>query len=442
MRDARVRVLYAILTVSQCRTLPLERDTLTDVGQNMANVKIHHYRILTAMETAAILSHADAPPEVEFSEDVFVDFGPDPYFPFQRTGLERVDGDTKEALRDGVKRFAPRAPGVYGMIDALGRLVYVGKSKLLRNRLLSYFLPNNEEDKAGRIAATSSAIVWEAQPSEFAALLREQYLIRHFQPRFNVQGLPKRQQPIFLCLGRPPAEQLYTTRQPDANATLQIGPLFGATRAARSLEVLNRIFKLRDCGTKQKCSFTDQLQLFDIELRPGCIRLEIESCLGPCISACSKDAYRQAVSQAKDFLLGLNASPIEILEDQMAKAADRQHFEQAAVLREDVKAVKWLSRRAVELKKARDRYTFVYQVKGTDCGRRPGQPSDKFDIWYLIRRGTLEGAVAAPSTESEKRSLRRRLSRWLDAELACAGDIAPRPETLALISSWFRNHRS
>lgn len=394
------------------------------------------------METAAVFSDDTGRSEVEFSDDVFVDFGPDPYFPFRRTGLQRVDGETKEQLRDGVKRFAPRAPGVYGMIDAVGRLVYVGKSKLLRNRLLSYFLPNNEEDKAGRIAATSSAIVWETQPSEFAALLREQYLIRHFRPRFNVQGLPKRQQPIFLCLGRPPAEQLYTSRQPDANATLQIGPLFGATRAARSLEVLNRIFKLRDCGTKQKCSFTDQLQLFDIELRPGCIRLEIESCLGPCISACSKDDYRAAVENAREFLLGLSSTPIDILEDQMSKAAQRHHFERAAVLREDIKAVKWLSRRATELKKARDRYTFVYQVKGTDCGTRPGQSSDKFDIWYLIRRGTLEGAVAAPSTESEKRALRRRLSRWLRAELACAGDIAPRPETLALISSWFRNNRS
>lgn len=379
--------------------------------------------------------------EVDFSDDVFTDFGIDPYFPYPRTGLCRIDGASKEELRDRVKQFVPRAPGVYGMIDALGRLVYVGKSKLLRNRLLSYFLPNQEEDKAGRIAASASAIVWEPQPSEFAALLREQYLIRHFQPRFNVQGLPKRQQAIFVCLGRPPADQLYTSRKPEADCLVQIGPLFGASRSGRAIEVLNRIFRLRDCGTKQKCSFTEQMQLFDIDLRPGCIRLEIQSCLGPCISACSQSAYQAAVHRARDFLNGADNSPVEHLEASMKSAALQHHFEQAAVLREDITAVKWLSRRVSEIKKARDNYTFVYSVKGTDCGKYPGRLSDRYDVWYLIRRGVLEGAVAAPSDEAAKRSLRRTLTQWLDEDAKCGGAHSPRPETLALISSWFRNNR-
>src|SRR5690606_25603617 len=114
------------------------------------------------------------------------------------------------ALRADVRRYVPRVPGVYGMLDTLGRLIYVGKSKCLRNRLLSYFLPNNEEDKAGRIVQSTCAIVWEYQPSDFAALLREQNLIRVFQPRYNVQGIPRRQQPIYVCLGHAPAEQFYT----------------------------------------------------------------------------------------------------------------------------------------------------------------------------------------------------------------------------------------
>ncbi|GAB5402373.1 MAG: UvrB/UvrC motif-containing protein [Aureliella sp.] len=379
--------------------------------------------------------------EVDFSDDIFTDFGVDPYFPYPRTGLCRVDGDSKESLRDRVKQFVPRAPGVYGMVDALGRLVYVGKSKMLRNRLLSYFLPNNEEDKSGRIAASSSAIVWEPQPSEFAALLREQYLIRNFQPRFNVQGLPRRQQPIFICLGRPPAEQLYTSRKPEPDCLVQIGPLFGATRAGRAIEVLNRIFRLRDCGTKQKCSFTDQLQLFDIELRPGCIRLEIESCLGPCISACSQSTYQAAVMRAREFLLGHDNSPVEHLEAAMKHASLQQHYEQASVIREDIAAVKWLSRRVGDIKKARDNYTFVYAVSGTDCGKYPGRLSDRYDIWYLIRRGILEGAVAAPSDEAAKRRLRRKLASWLGEDVKCGGEHSPRPETLALITSWFRNNR-
>ncbi len=380
--------------------------------------------------------------EVEFSTDTFTDFGTDPYFPYPPAPLSRVDGTEPSILRAEIRKFAPRCPGVYGMLDPLGRLIYVGKSKMLRNRLLSYFLPKEEDDKSTRIVESSHAIVWQPQPSEFAALLREQYLIRTFRPRFNVQGLPKRQQPIFVCLGKPPAEQLFTSRQPEPDSIAQLGPLFGASRAGRAFEVLNRTFRLRDCSSKQPCSFSEQMQLFDIDLRPGCIRLEINSCLGPCISACSRGTYDKQVALAKDYLLGLDNSAVEILEKQMFLAAADQHFEQAATIREDLKAVRWLSKRACDIKQARDNYTFVYAVRGLDCRHQPGAASDSFDIWYLIRRGVLEGSLARPLAESDKRRVRSQLAAWMNDDEQVGGQHAARPETLALITSWFRNNRS
>lgn len=375
----------------------------------------------------------------------FFDFGEDALYPFKRTGLAQVSGEKTELLRAEVRKFAPRVPGVYGMIDHWGRLVYVGKSKALRNRLLSYFMPNNEEDKAGRIVQSAASIVWETQPNEFAALLREQSLIRQFQPRFNVQGLPKRQQPIFVCLGRPPAEQFYTargtdTKVTDAKATTAIGPLFGATRASRAVEVLNRLFRLRDCSSKVPCSFTDQLQLFDIGMRPGCIRLEIQSCLGPCIAGCSRGDYEQQVSRGRAFLAGKDDSPVALVAEQMAKAAGNLHFEQAAVLREDLKAVKWLSRRAGDLARARENYTFVYPVQNDEHGWLPKRPPA--GVWYLIRRGIVEGALAAPRDKTESQRARRLVNRWLEQDNRVGSRFPPRPETLALVTSWFRNHKS
>ncbi|MEZ6138753.1 MAG: GIY-YIG nuclease family protein [Pirellulaceae bacterium] len=370
--------------------------------------------------------------DANLSEETFVDFGPDALYPFPRTGLRRISGETAE-LKQQVRQYVPREPGVYGMLDPLQRLIYVGKSKSLRNRLLSYFLPNNEEDKAGRIVQTTAEIVWETQPNEFAALVREQQLIRTFQPRFNVQGIPRRQQPIFICLGRSP-EQLYTARRHDPKAAYVLGPLFGSSRASRAVEVLNRLFLLRDCSSKQPCSFTEQLQLFAIELRPGCIRLELQSCLGPCISACSRSAYDQQVNLARAFLEGESTAPLKQLEQRMLAAAARQHFEQASVLREDLRAITWLSRRADDIAQARQRYTFVYPVAGIDGQCRK--------VWYLIRRGILEGAVAAPSTPAEEQATRQLLLQWLDADQHVGHRFAPRPETLALIASWFRNQRS
>ncbi len=370
--------------------------------------------------------------EAVLSEDVFVDFGEDTLFPYSAPGLQSVEADSTEQLRTQVRQQLPREPGVYGMLDILGRLIYVGKSKSLRNRVLSYFLPNNEEDKAGRIVQSTRTIVWEQQPSEFAALVREQSLIRSFQPRFNVQGIPRRQQPIFLCLGRPPAEQFYTARKHDPKALYVLGPLFGASRATRAVEVLNRLFGLRDCSSKQPCSFTEQLQLFDIEARPGCIRLELRSCLGPCISGCSRNAYDAQVRRGQAFLQARDKTPLDDLKNAMIRAAAGQHFERAAQLRDDLKSVQWLSRRAEDIAQARERYTFVYPVE------EPGAPP----VWYLIRRGILEGAVAAPTTAAEKRATKTLIKHWFACDKHVGTRYTPRPETLALVASWFRNHRA
>lgn len=365
-------------------------------------------------------------------DDRFIDFGEDPLYPFSRTGLCRIEGDSPEQLRAGVRQFLPKTPGVYGMLDALGRLTYVGKSKCLRNRLLSYFLPNNEEDKAGRIVQSTQAIVWETQPSEFAALVREQHLIRTFRPRFNVQGIPRRQQPIFICLGKQPAEQIYTARQFEPKANFVLGPLFGASRASRAVEILNRHFRLRDCSSKQPCSFLEQLSLFDIELRPGCIRLEIGTCLGPCIAACSRRDYESEVRRAQRFLEGKDETVLLELKQQMEELVRNYHFEQAARVRDDLRAVSWLARRAEDVSKARDCYTFIYSVENIEGSGA---------IWYLIRNGVIEGAVRAPKTLRERRATARQLQNWVNADKTIGHGYAARPETLALVASWFRNHR-
>ena len=370
--------------------------------------------------------------EATLEEAPFVDFGEDTLLPYGAPGMRRIEADSRSELRSQVKQFVPKVPGVYGMLDLLGRLIYVGKSKCLRNRLLSYFLPNNEEDKAGRIVDSTAAIVWESQPSDFAAWMREQSLIRTLQPRFNVQGIPKRLKPIFVCLGRGPAEQLYTARSEDPKAIAWIGPLQGAARANRAVEVLNRLFQLRDCSGSTPLGFTEQLQLFDIELRPGCIRHEISTCLGPCIRGCSRKAYEVQVNSARAFLAGKNVAPIEVLEQQMILAAKNLQFEQAVVLREDLRALEWLSRRAGDIAKAKNTYTFVYSVAGFD-----GQ-----DVWYLIRRGQIEGALAAPRTAAESQRTHRLVARWLNEDNHVGTQFTARPETLALVTSWFRNNRA
>ncbi|MFN9907209.1 MAG: nucleotide excision repair endonuclease, partial [bacterium] len=112
-------------------------------------------------------------------------------------------------------------------------MIYVGKSKALRARLLSYFLPGVRDEKAGHILKHARGIVWETQPSEFAALVREQSLIRTWQPTLNVVGMPNRSQPAYLNLGRGPAESFYVSRQWDTRASICRGPFYGSSKLFR-----------------------------------------------------------------------------------------------------------------------------------------------------------------------------------------------------------------
>src|SRR5262249_40548690 len=137
-------------------------------------------------------------------------------------------------LRSQVRLLAPRKPGVYGMLDAHQELLYVGKAKNLRARLLSYFRPRSRAPKAGKIVAQTTCLLWEGGPDEFASLLRELELIRRWRPRFNVQGQPLRRRLTFVCVGRQPAPYVFLTPNPPRTATAAFGPVPAGHRAAEA----------------------------------------------------------------------------------------------------------------------------------------------------------------------------------------------------------------
>ncbi len=362
--------------------------------------------------------------------EVFEQFGADPFMPHLPSPTERIEGKRRSILRGKVRDHVPKQPGVYGMLDAVGRLIYVGKSKSLKGRILSYFMPTNEDEKSGRIIRAAKSIVWETHPSEFAALLREHALIRTFQPRFNVQGMPNRKKAGFLCLGHEPAERFYVANQPEPSMRAWEGPLFGTGRLRRAAEILNRVFRLRDCSNRTKFVFSDQLSLFSREEKAHCIRFEIASCLGPCIASCSRRAYASQVVAAKNFLSGETDGILDELEQHMKAAAYRRHFEHAIRLREDLKVMRWLVRRLREHASARQHLTCIYPVVGEDAR----------DIWYLIRRGVVEHAVPAPADARSNGKYRRIVEEWLHSEKNIGRRYARREENLAIVSFWFRSH--
>ncbi len=364
------------------------------------------------------------------SEEPFVHFGTDPFYPYPLPELGKVTAKRLEALRSDVRQSCPKVPGVYGMIDRNQRLIYVGKSKSLRSRLLSYFLPVNAEDKQGRIVESARQIVWEIQPSEFAALLREQQLIRRWTPRWNVQGIPKRQRPVYLCLGRGPAATFYLSRLP-VNDSVCEGPFHGAARMNRVVDVLNKFYRLRDCSSKQTMRFTDQLSLFDQEFRPGCLRYEIGNCLGPCVGGCSKASYQAQVRAATSFLNGETDAPLFDLERSMHQAAGNQQYELAQKLRDEHRALEYLYRKLTLLAESRRRCHFVYATQGPQAQ----------SVWYLILRGEVKGALPAPHSPTTFAEYKPRLKQWQKMlENPLVDNPETHPYTLPLVAAWFRKN--
>ena len=155
-----------------------------------------------------------------FSCGRFTGFGPNRFDPWlHANAVHQVEGGRPSTLRARLRELCPRRPGVYAMIDAHGTLIYLGKAKALRPRLLSYFRARSRDPKAGRILRETRAITWEHAPSEFAALLRELELIRVWRPRFNVRGQPHRRRRAYVCLGRPPAPYVFLSRRPPAGVS-------------------------------------------------------------------------------------------------------------------------------------------------------------------------------------------------------------------------------
>ena len=364
-------------------------------------------------------------------DEAEIGFGADPFNPHKPRPVEVVGGKSADELRKRVMQSCPRVPGVYGMLDRKGSLIYVGKSKSLRSRLLSYFAASNAREKGGRIIENARAIQWETQPSEFAALVREQHLIRRFSPRWNVQGVPERQRPVYLCLGRNPA-YFFLAAVPPPECIGVEGPFFGAARMRSAVDCLNKVFRLRDCSEKQLFHFAEQLQLFDLEHRPGCLRLEVGTCAGPCAAGCTRSEYDQQVNAAESFLDVLNHEPLIAMREQMRNASENRQYELAGRAHDTIKSLEYIDRKLLMLARARRRYTFIYAVPGYDgCG-----------AWYLIHCGEIADVVAAPRDQQEYDLLQQKIGHWC----AVTSERLPRghgqyPHTLQLVAAWFRKHR-
>jgi DNA polymerase III subunit epsilon len=227
-------------------------------------------------------------------------------------------------LRDTVRAF-PERPGVYIMHDRAGDVLYVGKAKNLRDRVSTYFTASHQDSakKLARLMKAVKEIKYEETGSELSALLLESRKIKELKPRFN--SLDKRYKGYtFLKFDvQHDFPRLTATREPASDGADYYGPFRSRESVEALIDVVNRSFKLRECGDEFKVAK---------DFKP-CFYHEIKRCNAPCAMLESKEDYRKEVERLRQFLSSSEEGILQLVEKMMFEAAERLDFEEAQFLK-------------------------------------------------------------------------------------------------------------
>jgi excinuclease UvrABC nuclease subunit len=326
-----------------------------------------------------------------------------------------------------VRAGCENRPGVYRMLDRSGAVAYVGKSRALRTRLLSYFRAAGRGNRQARILRHAFAVEWEYTSDEFAALLLELRLIKRHRPPQNVTAVEDEWPRAYVALTRGPVPALHLVRRTDVpEADALYGPFRLVERLGEAIRALAELTGVRDCSPQA-------LGSQPARRAPGCLRVELGSCAGPCVGGGSADRYLEGVEQARAFLELRSRAPLESARRRMREAAASLAFERAASLRDKAERLRWLRGRLLEFRASMDRLSFRYVVRGVDGISRV----------YLIRRGTVRAELPAPGTAEASAALEALARRLYLQPDPTGGDVPAHDlEQFYVVASWFRRRPS
>ncbi|MBR2930173.1 MAG: excinuclease ABC subunit UvrC [Clostridia bacterium] len=260
-----------------------------------------------------------------------------------------------ERLRDKANSL-PLSPGVYIMKDADGTIIYVGKSKKLKNRVTSYFTTNHTSPKTARMVSLVRDFDYIVCDTEIEALALENTLIKKHSPRYNIKLKDAKSYPyIKVTEGEYP--KLIVTRDRKSDRGRYFGPYQGASAAHAALDAVVRIFALATC----KRQFPR-----DIGKERPCIYRDMGRCVAPCTGGVSSEEYRALVKQAEWVLDGNVKATLESIKRDMEYASEMMEFERAAALRDSMRALEHLTEKqkvVADLKVMRD----VFAIYTTEC---------------------------------------------------------------------------
>ncbi len=245
---------------------------------------------------------------------------------------ERTGGNRLTTLAEKIAS-APESPGVYLLKDGRGRVVYVGKARVLRERLRAYAGPQ-DNPRLRALVKTVGDVETVVTSSEVEALVLEENFIKFHRPRFNVRLRDDKKFPYLKLTAAEPFPRIFVTRNIAPDGSLLFGPYTNARELRKALRAVKRVFRLRTCSWALP------------ENRPPrpCLEFDVGRCSGPCADRVSAADYAGQVNDAVRFLSGRSDAVVAELERRMWQAAQAQEFEVAAALRDQLLALREIRR--------------------------------------------------------------------------------------------------
>ncbi len=224
----------------------------------------------------------------------------------------------------------PNEPGIYKMLDAHHVILYVGKAANLKKRVSSYFSKHNTSSKTRSLVSQIISIQISVTRSETEALLLESNLIKSLRPKYNILLRDDKSYP-YIHLSKhaqfPRIESYRSKKKPHDGHFF--GPYPSGQAVKETINTIQKVFKLRTCSDSY----------FNARSRP-CLLYQIKRCTAPCVNYITPQAYKQSVDDAMRLLQGTCQALLEELNQRMNQAVAQLHFEEAAVLRDQIKSLR------------------------------------------------------------------------------------------------------
>ena len=288
-------------------------------------------------------------------------------------------------MKKNINKKIPKLPGIYKFINQQNKIIYVGKSKNLHNRVRSYFNKNQKNRKVAKMVNEINQISYIISENEHDALLLENNLIKEIKPKYNILLRDDKTFP-YIVISKEPYPKIYSSRKINPIKEEVFGPYTNVKGMKKTISVINKLYKIRNCNLILNKSNIEKKK-FKV-----CLEYHIGNCKGPCVGYQKEKDYNQDIQEIKSILLGKNHNLINNLKKKMKSYSHNLDFENAQKIKEKINTLESYNNKSIIVN---------HKFKNLDVF---GIDKDNFN-YYINYMKINNGIILSSETFKTKRKL-------------------------------------